>query len=152
MTNKSMVIKEFTISDNFNGPVTLNVGSLIEYERFVGVKDNTNVALMRIFFDNIIFTLPDFIIEGFVQDLTEPLSIENLGISEYIKQMREDNEGFRLGYEFGKQGSGIIQIQRLESVHDTNKFLSNIKKENVVDIKPMENNTYLVIYTKEDEE
>lgn len=43
-----------------------------------------------------------------------------------------------------------IQIQRLDSVVNANKFLMTISKDDVVDIKPMENNTYLVIYASED--
>lgn len=39
-----------------------------------------------------------------------------------------------------------IQIKRLDSVASANNFLMTINKNDVVDIKPMENNTYLVIY------
>ena len=43
-----------------------------------------------------------------------------------------------------------IQIQRLDSVVNANNFLMTVNKEDVVDVKPMENNTYLVIYMCED--
>jgi len=58
-------------------------------------------------------------------------------------------------FQQGKQitfSNQYVQIERIESVTKVNKFLSNIKRENIVDIKPMEHNTYLVIYTKEDEQ
>ena len=42
-----------------------------------------------------------------------------------------------------------VQIQKFDSVLNTNKFLKNIPKENVIEIKPLENNTYLVIYSEE---
>lgn len=45
-----------------------------------------------------------------------------------------------------------IQIQRLDSVVNANNFLMTINKEDVVDVKPMENNTYLIIYICEDKE
>ena len=39
-----------------------------------------------------------------------------------------------------------IQIKRVDSVINANNFLMTINKDDVVDIKPMESNTYLVIY------
>lgn len=39
-----------------------------------------------------------------------------------------------------------VQIQKFDSVHSTNKFLKTISEKNVIEIKPLENNTYLVIY------
>lgn len=45
-----------------------------------------------------------------------------------------------------------IQIQRIEGQGNVNNFLLSIPRENVIDIKPMEHNTYLVIYAKEEHE
>ena len=45
-----------------------------------------------------------------------------------------------------------IQIQRIEGQGNVNNFLLSIPRENVIDIKPMEYNTYLVIYAKEEHE
>ena len=43
----------------------------------------------------------------------------------------------------------IVQIERIESVTKTNEFLSKLYKEQILEVRPMENNTYLVVYTKE---
>lgn len=43
-----------------------------------------------------------------------------------------------------------IQIQRIEGQGNVNNFLLSIPRENVIDIKPMKHNTYLVIYAKEE--
>lgn len=46
--------------------------------------------------------------------------------------------------------SGLcIQIKKFDSVHNTNEFLKNIPKENIIKIEPLENNTYLVTYSEE---
>ena len=45
-----------------------------------------------------------------------------------------------------------VQIQRIEGQGNTNEFLLSIPRENIIDIKPMENNTYLVIYATEEYE
>lgn len=42
-----------------------------------------------------------------------------------------------------------VQIQKFDSVYHANEFLENIPKENVIEIKPLENNTYLIIYCEE---
>ena len=45
-----------------------------------------------------------------------------------------------------------VQIQRIEGQGNTNDFLLSIPRENIIDIKPMEHNTYLVIYAEEEHE
>ena len=78
--------------------------------------------------------------------------IELNSANEYIKQQIKDNAAFNQGFNFGKQSafSGqCIQIQKFDSVHNTNKFLKTIPKENVIKIEPFENNTYLVTYCEE---
>lgn len=73
-------------------------------------------------------------------------------VNDYIKQQMKDNAAFNQGFNFGKQSafSGqCIQIQKFDSVHNTNEFLKNIPKENVIKIEPLENNTYLVTYSEE---
>lgn len=77
---------------------------------------------------------------------------ESDNINEYIKQQINDNAAFNQGFNLGRQSafSGLcLQIQKFDSVHNTNKFLKNIPKENVIEIKPLENNTYLVTYSEE---
>lgn len=75
-----------------------------------------------------------------------------MSVDEYVKQQMKDNEAFNQGFNFGKQSafSGqCIQIQKFDSVHNTNEFLKNIPKENIFKIEPLENNTYLVTYSEE---
>ena len=75
-----------------------------------------------------------------------------MSVDEYIKQQMKDNAAFNQGFNFGKQSafSGqCIQIQKFDSVHNTNEFLKNIPKENIIKIEPLENNTYLVTYSEE---
>ena len=76
-------------------------------------------------------------------------------INEYIKQQINDNAVFNQGFNFGKQSAFSnqhVQIQRIEGQGNTNNFLLSIPRENVIDIKPMEHNTYLVIYAEEEHE
>ena len=73
-------------------------------------------------------------------------------VNKYIKQQMKDNAAFNQGFNFGKQSafSGqCIQIQKFDSVYNTNEFLKTIPKENVIEIKPLEYNTYLVTYSEE---
>ena len=73
-------------------------------------------------------------------------------VNDYIKQQMKDNVAFNQGFNFGRQSafSGqCIQIQKFDSVYNTNEFLRNIPKENVIKIEPLENNTYLVTYSEE---
>ena len=76
-------------------------------------------------------------------------------INEYIKQQINDNAAFNQGFNFGKQSAFSnqhVHIQRIEGQGNTNNFLLSIPRENVIDIKPMEHNTYLVIYAEEEHE
>ena len=73
-------------------------------------------------------------------------------INDYIKQQMKDNAAFNQRFNFGKQSAfsnQCIQIQRFDSVCNTNEFLKNIPKENIIKIEPLENNTYLVTYSEE---
>lgn len=76
-------------------------------------------------------------------------------INEYIKQQINDNAAFNQGFNFGKQSAFSnqhVQIQRIEGQGNTNNFLLSIPRENIIDIKPMEHNTYLIIYAEEEHE
>ena len=76
-------------------------------------------------------------------------------INDYVKQQMKDNAAFNQGFNFGKQSAFSnqhVQIQRIEGQGNTNDFLLSIPRENIIDIKPMENNTYLVIYAEEEHE
>ena len=73
-------------------------------------------------------------------------------VNDYIKQQMKDNAAFNQGFNRGKQSAfsnQFIQIQKFDSVCNTNEFLKNIPKENIIKIEPLENNTYLVTYSEE---
>ena len=73
-------------------------------------------------------------------------------VNDYIKQQMKDNAAFNQGFNLGKQSAfsnQCIQIQKFDSVCNTNEFLKNIPKENIIKIEPLENNTYLVTYSEE---
>lgn len=90
---------------------------------------------------------PDLNIEDYIiRENPDTFSVERESIDK-MNAIEECNSTGVLSCAFNNH---YVQIQRLESVHDANKFLKDIPKENVIDVKPMENNTYLVIYTKED--
>lgn len=70
-------------------------------------------------------------------------------VDEYLKRQMRVNALFNQEFTSYNQ---FVQIQKFDSVHSTNKFLKDIPRENIIDIKPMENNTYLVIYAEEEHE
>ena len=73
-------------------------------------------------------------------------------LNEYFKQRTEDNVLFKHWFNLGKQSafSGqCIQIQKFDSVCNTNEFLKNIPKENIIKVEQLENNTYLVTQSEE---
>ena len=73
-------------------------------------------------------------------------------VNEYLKQQMKDNALFSQWFNLGKQSAfsnQFVQIQKFDSVHNTNEFLKTIPKENVIEIKPLEYNTYLVTYSEE---
>ena len=77
---------------------------------------------------------------------------ELTSVNEYLKQQMKDNALFNQWFNLGKQSafSGqCIQIQKFDSVYNTNEFLKNIPKENIIKIEPLKNNTYLVTYSEE---
>ena len=83
------------------------------------------------------------------EKVTKPYSV-----NEYLKQQMKDNALFNQWFNLGKQSAfsnQFVQIQKFDSVHSTNKFLKDIPRENIIEIKPLENNTYLVIYGEDKE-
>ena len=77
---------------------------------------------------------------------------ELYSVNDYIKQQINDDAAFNQGFNFGRQSAfsnQCLQIQKFDSVHNTNKFLKTIPKENIIKIEPLENNTYLVTYSEE---
>ncbi len=127
---KAIVTISFRVYDESRGELCLSKDDVIEYERYTSyaTKNMEPCIRIRIFsFDvKMMYDVPDFIIEGYVTTIPQPL----------------------LNYQSGKKDK-CIQIQRFDSVHNTNEFLKNIPKENVIKIEPLENNTYLVTYSEE---
>lgn len=127
---KAIVTIDFTINDKFRGKLCLSKNDVIEYERYAAYDTATMEprTRMRIFYfdTKLLYDVPDFIIEAHVATIPELL----------------------LNYQSDKKDK-CIQIQRFDSVHNTNEFLKNIPKENIIKIEPLENNTYLVTYSEE---
>ena len=133
MMKRAIVIfsKGLTIYDDKLIVDTIPKDTLITYERFFQPSREfigQDTAYLHIFSYHTkrSYSVPDFIIEGYVQNLPEPL----------------------LNYQSDKKDK-CIQIQKFDSVHNTNEFLKTIPKENVIKIEPLENNTYLVTYSEE---
>ena len=80
---------------------------------------------------------------------------ELYSVNDYIKQQMKDDAAFNQGFNLGKQSAFSnqhVQIQRIEGQSNTNDFLLSIPRENIIDIKPMEHNTYLIIFAEEERE
>ena len=133
----------FNTFDNKN--VNIEKGSLITFNRFTRSGEDA----IAITLGNTVYEGLDFCIEKYVTPYEDYVKKD---CADYIKQMKEDNTAFRMGYNLDKQGSGIVQIQRCEGTFNTNKFIADMPRERIIDIKPMEHDTYLVLYVKEDEE
>lgn len=87
--------------------------------------------------------------------MKEEKLIELNSVSEYLKQQMKDNKSFNQAFNLGRQSAFSnqhVQIQRIEGQGNTNDFLLSIPRENIIDIKPMEHNTYLIIYAEEEHE
>lgn len=83
--------------------------------------------------------------------MKEEVLTELNNMNKYIEQQKVFNQGFNLGKQsaFSNQH---VQIQRIEGQGNTNDFLLSISRENIIDVKPMEHNTYLIIYAEEEHE
>ena len=162
---KAVVKDRFDFKDIKTGEdMCFCVGDIIRYERYSNPTRIIQNACLEseihivIYFDGHFYYAPDFNIEIHVIEIKMPLPLLNYQaepvkeltdkINEEIQYTKDCNQAFQLGKEsaFSNQH---VQIERIESVTKVNKFLSNIKRENVIDIKPMEHNTYLVIYAEE---
>lgn len=124
---EAVVFKTFTVyDDTTKRSYIFEPHDVIEYERFAACSTDSNaLPYIRIFHNGRTISTPDFVIEQFVQSMSEPV----------CNKLLEH-----------------VQIQRIEGQGNTNKFLLGIPRENIINIKPMENNTYLVIYAEEEHE
>lgn len=127
----AIVDEPFTVHDYFdnNKVKSLKKGDIIEYERYDtrGSNPCELVYFIRILHDNMIIHVPDFIIEGYVTNVPE--------IPMHYYTPKEKH----------------VHIERCEGTFNANKLMSNIPREDIIDVKPMDNNTYLVIYVKEND-
>ena len=129
---KAVVFKSFTVfDDTTNKQYLFRQGDIIEYERFAACSvASTALPYIRISINDKTLSTPDFIIEQFVQSMSEPTTESDI----------VSNKG----------NNKHVHIERCDGTFNSNKFMSNIPREDIIDVKPMENNTYLIIYVKED--
>lgn len=122
---EAVVFKTFTVFDDITKHTHIfRQDDVIKYERFAACSVTSNaLPYIRIFHNDVTISTPDFAIEQFVQSMSK---------SVYDRPLEH------------------IQIQRIEGQGNTNAFLLGIPRENVIDIKPMEHNTYLIIYAEEE--
>ena len=124
---EAVVFKTFTVFDDTTKHTYIfEQGDNIKYERFAACSITSSaLPYIRIFYNDKMISTSDFVIEQFVQSMSESV----------CNRLLEH-----------------VQIQRIEGQGNTNNFLLSIPRENVIDIKPMEHNTYLVIYAEEEHE
>ena len=145
------VIKEFYIVDkNTNYTYEFPIDTEIEYQR---ISNRT----IRIASDEYPYPIDsnmeceNFDIENFVESIEEtPLFKMNREIQQSVKEQEEYTRIFNLGLETGKsmkeEEPYTVQVEMRSSRHDLNKYLKTIPGKNIINIKPIENNCYLVIY------
>ena len=153
------VIDEFDIVDkNTNYTYGFSVDTEIKYKRI----SNRTLCISS---DNYPYPsdsymeCENFDIENYVEPIEEtPLSKMNREIQQIVKEQEDYTKAFNLGLETGKsmkeEEPYTVQVEMRSSRHDLNKYLKTIPGKNIIDIKPLENNCYLVIYkefTNEDD-
>ena len=120
---RAVVLDDFSFVGDY-GIVHVDKGAIIKYERTTRSDCEGDHTIIQIFYNDKFYFSNDFTIEAFVQILPEvPAS--------------------------AAPANQYVQIQKFDSVCHTNEFLKNIPKANVIEIKPLENNTYLIIYSEE---
>ncbi len=145
------VIKEFNIvNKNTNRSYCFPVDTEIKYQR---ISNRT----IRIASDEYPYPIDanmeceNFDIENYVEPIEEtPLFKMNREIQQAVKEQEEYTKAFNLGLETGKsmkeEEPYTVQVEMRSSRLDLNKYLKTIPGKNIIDIKPIENNCYLVIY------
>ena len=153
------VIKQiiFDTFDKINKRVIFEPEMELDYKRlWMNGKPYLQISCDDICTDSFIEG-PDFPIEDCVEPIIEETPLSNMSreIQESIKEQEEYTKAFNLGLETGKSMKDekpyTVQIDRIESKRAVNDILKGIPGKNVIDIKPMENNTYLVIYKEYEE-
>lgn len=120
MKIRAGVLVDFSFVGDY-GIVHIDKGAVIEYERTTRSDCEGDHTVIQIFYNDKFYFPNDFAIEAYVRNLPEV----HASADQYV------------------------QIRKFDSVHNTNEFLKNIPKENIIKIEPLENNTYLVTYSEE---
>lgn len=170
MTVKAVVCKEikFQQLDDKQPVIPFPVNTLIEYERWKRPIDGREVITIKYAigeYSKYEYLGADFDIENYVEPVTEygtyrpntetpvgetPLSEINREIQQSIKQQQEYTRAFNQGMEVIKsmkeEDPYTVQVEMRTSRVELNNYLKTIAGKNIIDIKPLENNCYLVIY------
>ena len=149
-------IRFHTIDDKI---IEIPYGTVIEYERWnkpdimdKSVTCDTLITIRYAWSAKDKYTGPDFDIENYVESIEEetPLSKMNRELQQFIEEQEEYTRVFNLGVETGKsmkeEEPYTVQVEIRPSRTELNEYLKTIPGKNVIDIKPMEHNCYLVIY------
>ena len=139
MTVRAIVSKEIKFQPLNNGTViTFNVGETIEYERWKRPTDGEDVITIKYAFGEYSkyeYLDTDFDIENYVEEVPN--------LSKFAEASRQQVDRT---YRPNQELPYIVQVEMRNSRIELNKYLKTIPGKNVIDIKPMENNCYLVIY------
>ena len=139
MTVRAIVSKEIKFQPLNNGTViTFNVGETIEYERWKRPTDGKPVIIIKYAFGEYSkyeYLGADFDIENYVEEVPN--------LSKFAEASRQQADRT---YRPNQELPYIVQVEMRNSRIELNKYLKTIPGKNVIDIKPMENNCYLVIY------
>ena len=126
----------FNTFDKINKRVIFEPEMELDYKRFFGIGKPSYLQIRcnDICIDSFIEG-PDFPIEDYVEKINE-------GTGEEFRQ-QADRPNQEMPY--------TVQVEMKPSRIETNSFLKTIPGKNVIDIKPMVNNCYLIIYKEVEE-
>lgn len=123
------------------------VGTMIDYKRWT---NNIKAELITITVGDIPgndreYIGIDFDIEKYIELVTEDpsnLQIHYQKVPDWMNKGQQADRTYRPNQELPY----TVQVEIRPSRIETNDFLKTILGENVIDIKPMKNNCYLIIY------
>ena len=157
------IIKSFTVATKDIENLTFPAGTFID-----DYKRSDKAPKIAILSNYQTYLVEDFDIENYVEyvetigeekdsddsiDITkftpeEEKSINERFLEDYEKRLRQQADRT---YRPNQEQPYTVQVEMINSRYNLNNYLKTIPGKNVIDIKPMENNCYLVIY-KEIEE
>ena len=139
MTVRAIVSKEITFQPlNDSSVITFHDGETIEYERWKRPTDGKPVITIKYAFGEYSkyeYLGADFDIENYIEE-----------VPDLTKFAEELNQHADRTYRPNQELPYIVQVEMRNSRVELNKYLKTIPGKNVIDIKPMDNNCYLVIY------